>query len=203
MSTQPQALGAKTADGFLRRKGKVGESHIKSLLQRAGWRAGLQPGSGASGSRSGAEHRRGDLWALCGEARLRIEVKHHKREPRALQALRGGCEVLAYMCSDTGRMAVFIDEALFVDLLAWSAEALAPQNVQPAPITRRTGARPCQQSAEVDGEIARARLEDLIATADYPVIIQLERLARALQGRGARAALPRNGFHAKLSGARR
>jgi hypothetical protein len=185
------------------RKGRAGEVHIRSLLQRAGWRAGLQPGSGSVAARSDAPLRSGDIWAVCGEARLRIEVKHHKREPRALQTMRAGCEVLAYLCSETGRMAVFIDEGLFVDLLAWSAETLAPQNAQPVPITQRSGPRPCQQAGVVDGEIARARLEELVASADYPVLVQLERLARALQGRSARAALPRNGFHSNLTGARR
>ena len=173
------------------RKGRAGEVRIRSLLQRAGWRAGLQPGSGAMASRSDAPLRKGDLWATCGEARLRIEVKHHKREPRALQTMRGGCEVLAYACSDTGRLAVFIDEGLFVDLLAWSAEALErEQSAGPQP-RRLSGVKlpnPAHANA-VDGEVARARLEELISTADYPLLLQLERLARALQGRTDRAML--------------
>ena len=97
------------------------------MLERAGWRAGKQVGSGAYGTRIASESKRGDLWARCGDARLRIEVKHHKNEPRTLQRLRGGCEVLAYICRSTGRMGVFVDEQLFCDFLAWSAEALQPE----------------------------------------------------------------------------
>jgi len=107
------------------RKGRRGEAHIKALFLKAGWRAWPQPSSGAHGTRTNSPSKCGDLVALCGEARLRIEVKHYKNEPRTLQTLRGGCDVLAYMCSSTGRMAVFIDESLFRDLLAWSAEALS------------------------------------------------------------------------------
>ena len=95
-----------------------------ALLKRAGWRAGRQPGSGSFGSLIGSRGLQGDLWASCAGERLLIEVKNYKNEPRTLQALRGGCDVLAYICSSTGRMGVFIDEALFCDLLAWSAEAL-------------------------------------------------------------------------------
>ena len=109
--------------------GRRGEKHIKSLFARAGWRSGLQPGSGASGSRSCSPSRQGDVWAYCGDARLTVEVKHYKNEPRTMQALRGGCDVLAYICRDTGKMAVFIDEDLFRHLLAWSADALT--QVQP------------------------------------------------------------------------
>jgi hypothetical protein len=55
---------------------------------------------------------------------MRIQVKNYKNEPRTLAALRGGSDVLAYICKSTGKVAVFIDEPLFIDLLAWSAEAL-------------------------------------------------------------------------------
>jgi len=107
------------------RLGRAGESQIHRLLRRAGWHAGKTHGSGGPGSRSDNKAFACDLWARCGDARLRIEVKHYKNEPRTMQALRGGCDVLAYICKDTGKMAVFIDEALFCDLLAWSAEALS------------------------------------------------------------------------------
>ena len=106
------------------REGRRGEAQIKRLLIRAGWNSGSQPGSGASGTRSVTPSRQGDLWASCGDARLRIEVKNYKNEPRTLAALRGGSDVLAYICKSTGKIAVFIDEPLFIDLLAWSAEAL-------------------------------------------------------------------------------
>ena len=108
-------------------RGRRGEAQIKRLLVRAGWRSGHQPGSGSSGTRSGTTARQGDLWASCGGARLRIEVKNYKNEPRTLAALRGGSDVLAYICKSTGKVGVFIDEGLFCDLLAWSAEALEPQ----------------------------------------------------------------------------
>lgn len=108
-------------------RGRRGEAQIKRLLVRAGWRSGGQPGSGSSGTRSCTAARQGDLWARCGEARLRIEVKNYKNEPRTLAALRGGSDVLAYICKSTGKVGVFIDEGLFCDLLAWSAEALEPQ----------------------------------------------------------------------------
>ena len=113
-----------TSSGRNATQGRRGEIQIKRLLVRAGWRSGLQPGSGASGTRACSPHRQGDLWASCGGARLRIEVKHYKNEPRTLAALRGGSDVLAYICSTTGKVGIFIDEALFTDLLAWSAEAL-------------------------------------------------------------------------------
>lgn len=178
-----------------RRKGKLGESRIKALLQRAGWRAWPQPSSGAHGTRTGTASKCGDLVAACGEAKLRIEVKHYKHEPRTLQTLRGGCDVLAYLCSDTGRMAVFIDEALFIDLLAWSAETLSQVVGEPAPSRPLCGRalRPGRlgRGCEVDGEIARARLEALISEAGYPLLIQLDRLARALQGRNDRTGLIR------------
>jgi hypothetical protein len=109
------------------RKGRRGEARIKALFRRSGWAAWPQPSSGALGTRTASASKRGDLWARCGEARLRIEVKHYKHEPRTLQALRGGSDVLAYICSGTGRMAVFIDEALFCDFLAWSAQALGEE----------------------------------------------------------------------------
>jgi hypothetical protein len=105
-------------------RGRRGEAQIKRLLVRSGWRSGHQPGSGAPGTRSATTGRQGDLWASCGGARLRIEVKHYKNEPRTLAALRGGSDVLAYICRSTGKVGVFIDEGLFADLLAWSAEAL-------------------------------------------------------------------------------
>jgi Holliday junction resolvase len=105
-------------------RGRRGEAQIKRLLIRAGWRSGYQPGSGASGARSCTQSRQGDLWASCGSARMRIEVKHYKNEPRTLASLRAGSDVLAYICRSTGKVGLFIDEALFVDLLAWSAEAL-------------------------------------------------------------------------------
>lgn len=107
-----------------RRPGKTSEAQVHRLLRRAGWNAGLTPGSGNPGSRSDNNYFIGDLWARCGEARLRIEVKHYKHEPRTMEGLRGGSDVLAYICRDTGKMAVFMDEGLFCDLLAWSAEAL-------------------------------------------------------------------------------
>lgn len=113
-----------TQPAAARQHGKTGESQIHRLLRRSGWHAGKTPGSGNPGSRSDNKAFAGDLWAHCGDARLRIEVKHYKNEPRTMQTLRGGCDVLAYICRDTGKMAVFIDEGLFCDLLAWSAEAL-------------------------------------------------------------------------------
>ena len=113
-----------TQNAALRRPGRAGESQIHRLLRRAGWTAGKTQGSGNPGSRSGNSAFVGDLWAHCGDARLRIEVKHHMHEPRTMEALRGGCDVLAYICRDTGRMSVFIDEGLFCDLLAWSAQTL-------------------------------------------------------------------------------
>lgn len=105
-------------------RGRQGEAQIKRLLMRAGWRSGFQPGSGSQGTRNCNPARQGDLWATCGAARLRVEVKHYKNEPRTLAALRGGSDVLAYICRSTGKVGVFIDEGLFVDLLAWSADAL-------------------------------------------------------------------------------
>jgi hypothetical protein len=111
-------------DTLISSRGRRGELQIKRLLTRAGWRSGHQPSSGASGTRSCSPSRQGDLWASCGDARLRIEVKHYKNEPRTFAALRGGSDVLAYICKSTGKVGVFIDEALFIDLLAWSAEAL-------------------------------------------------------------------------------
>jgi hypothetical protein len=125
MNTQLQTANLKSATDFSVRKGKRGETRIKTLFLKAGWRAWPQPSSGAHGTRTNTTSKRGDLVALCGDTRLRIEVKHYKNEPRTLQTLRGGCDVLAYMCSSTGRMAVFIDEGLFRDLLAWSAQALS------------------------------------------------------------------------------
>jgi len=122
MRTHPHP--PRTPASEARRSGRQGESQIHRLLKRAGWIAGKTSGSGNPGSRSGNNAFIGDLWARCGDARLRIEVKHHKHEPRQMQTLRGGCDVLAYICRDTGKMAVFIDEGLFCDLLAWSAEAL-------------------------------------------------------------------------------
>lgn len=104
--------------------GRRGEAQIRRMLTRAGWTSGRQAGSGAPGSRSMNRARQGDLWAVCGGARLRVEVKHYKHEPRTLTALRAGSDVLAYICKSTGKVALFIDEGLFVDLLAWSAEAL-------------------------------------------------------------------------------
>jgi hypothetical protein len=104
--------------------GRAGEAYVKRILSRAGWTTGFQPGSGATGTRNCNASRQGDLWASCGGARLRIEVKHYKDEPRTLLALRGGSDVLAYVCKSTGKVGLFIDEGLFCDLLAWSAEAL-------------------------------------------------------------------------------
>jgi len=124
MNATPPTAQFKSQNRLSRRKAKQGEVKVRGLLQRAGWRAGLQPGSGAPGTRSGVASRQGDIWANCGDVRIRIEVKHYKHEPRTLQTLRGGCDALAYMCSTTGRMGVFIDESLFCDLLAWSADAL-------------------------------------------------------------------------------
>jgi hypothetical protein len=104
--------------------GRKGEAQIQRMLIRAGWKSGQQPGSGASGTRNMNRPRQGDVWAVCGSARLRVEVKHYKNEPRTMAALRAGSDVLAYVCKSTGKVALFINEGLFVDLLAWSAEAL-------------------------------------------------------------------------------
>lgn len=120
-STRPYAKSVTRSP----RAGRAGESQIHRLFRRSGWSAGKMSGSGNPGSRSGESAFIGDLWARCGDARLRIEVKHHLHEPRTMQALRGGSDVLAYICKDTGRMAVFMDEDLFCDLLAWSAQALS------------------------------------------------------------------------------
>lgn len=110
--------------GWTRRRGREGEKRVMRLLEGSGWRGGPQAGSGAIGTRCASQSMRGDLWARCGEMRMRIEVKNHTREPRALQQLRGGCDVLAYICRETGRMAVFIDEDMFRHLMSWSAEAM-------------------------------------------------------------------------------
>ena len=117
MNSQQKARGA--------RRGRQGEKQVRRLFQTAGWRAGLQPGSGAPGARSCSPSRQGDVWAYCGDARFRVEVKHYKNEPRTMRALRAGSDVLAYICKDTGKLAVFIDEDLFRHLLAWSADALS------------------------------------------------------------------------------
>ena len=98
---------------------------VKRLLCRAGWRAGYQAwlrqlwqpqllaqpaGRCVEQLRVGAHADRGETLQ---EAR-----------PRTLTALRQGSDVLAYICKSSGRMSIFIDEGLFVDLLAWSADAL-------------------------------------------------------------------------------
>jgi hypothetical protein len=127
MNAQQQHKFSTGPDRRVARKGRAGEARIKSLFQKSGWSAWPQPSSGAHGTKTASASKRGDLLARCGDARLRIEVKHYKHEPRTLQSLRGGCDVLAYICSGTGRMAVFIDEALFRDFLAWSAEALGEE----------------------------------------------------------------------------
>lgn len=95
MNPTPPPTAFTKAPPTTTRKGRRGESRIKALLHKAGWRAGPQPGSGAFGTQTASASKRGDLWAACGETRLRIEVKHYKHEPRTLQTLRGGCDVLA------------------------------------------------------------------------------------------------------------
>lgn len=106
------------------RIGRNGEAHVRRMLTRSGWSSGFQLASGAVGTRMSTSALQGDLWATCGGARLRIEVKHYKHEPRTLAALRAGSDVLAYVCRSTGKVGLFIDEGLFCDLLAWSARSL-------------------------------------------------------------------------------
>lgn len=112
------------------REGRSGERQVRRAVARAGWRPFEQAGSGAVGARAGNRASSCDIVAICGDHRLRIEVKKRRREPKTMMVLSGGCEILAYICSDTGRMMAFIDEQMFVDLLSWAADGIAAADIR-------------------------------------------------------------------------